>query len=329
MKAKFLRIASIIEYVATFAYAFTTALFYSVSENIYWLFLILGLISLCLGLFTESLIYRAKKDNELSKKDSLALLVVTIISIIDVIPVVLNVLAIINNSEVEEREPTIKEKEVKERKWFKTPSFLVACISLVGIIACSVSGHLFETNGGSVIVKDGTIAKKESDLYLKGQPLNGTEYTIDDPAVKISYTMYKPKKASATNQYPTVFVVPGFTRTKATMAQYAIELSRRGAVVFTIDPGSQGATTHGGYQYDDTTGEYVLDKNGNKIQNTYSVARSGMGYLLPYVYNNIDEFDFINRDEIGLIGHSAGGGDACKLAADLAGSTYEESIVKA
>ena len=112
------------------------------------------------------------------------------------------------------------------------------------------------------------------------------------------------------------------------MAQYAIELSRRGSVVFTIDPGSQGATTYGGYEVDES-GNYVLDDNGNKIQNSYSVARSGMGYLLTYVYNNIDRFDYIDRDSIGLIGHSAGGGDACKLAADFAGDTYEQSIVKA
>jgi len=54
-----------------------------------------------------------------------------------------------------------------------------------------------------------------------------------------------------------------------------------------------------------------------------------MGYLLQYVYNNIDDFDYIDRELIGIIGHSAGGGDATKLAADFAGSTYNDSIVKA
>lgn len=332
MKAKYLRVAAILEYVSTFIYAVTTALFYSVSDNLFWMFLVFGLISLCLGLYSESIINRLQRENRLNKVDFIALIVISVISVIDCLPLLFNLLALLSKRESATKvvlNENYQKEEKKEKKWFVKPSFLVACISLIGIIASSISGSIFETSGGKVIVKDGTITKKESDLYLKNQPLNGTSYTIDDPKVSVAYTMYKPKEASATNQLPVVFVIPGFTRTKATMAQYAIELSRRGTVVFTIDPGSQGATTHGGYEYDDATNEYVLDANGNKIQNGYSVARSGMGYLLPYVYNDIDDFDFIDRDQIGVIGHSAGGGDACKLAADLAGSTYEESIIKA
>ena len=332
MKKKYLRVATIIEYVGAFIYAFITALFFSVRENIYWLFLVLGLLSLCLGLYTESIINRLAKENKLNKVDKIVLIVITVISSIDCLALLFNLLGLLSNSEsktIEVLNENYQEKEKKESKWFKKPCVLVALISLVGIFAFSITASIFESTGGSVVVSDGTITKKESDLYLKDQPLNGTSYTIDDPAVSISYTQYKPVQASATNQLPVVFVVPGFTRTKATMSQYAIELSRRGAVVFTIDPGSQGATTHGGYEYDDATGEYVLDENGKKIQNSYSVARSGMGYLLAYVYNNIDKFDYINRDSIGLIGHSAGGGDACKLAADFAGTAYETSIVKA
>ena len=333
MKAKYLRIAAILEYIFSFIYAVSTALFYSVGDNLYWLFLFMGLLSLCLGLYSESIINRTKEDNKLKKADFIVLIVITVISFfVDVFPFLFNLFAVLNKRESKTKtvfNENYVPKEKKERRWFKQPSVIIAIVSLVGIIACSISGHMFESTNGSVVVKDGTITKKESNKYLKGQPLNGTEYTIDDPAVSVSYTVYKPKGAKATNQYPAVFVVPGFTRTKATMAQYAIELSRRGSVVFTIDPGSQGATTHGGYQYDDATGQYVLDENGKRIQNSYSVARSGMGYLLPYVYNNIDKFDYIDRDRIGLVGHSAGGGDACKLAADLAGTTYDESIVKA
>ena len=336
MKAKYLRVAAILEYVCAFLYALVTALFYSVSNNLYWMFLVFGLLSLCLGLYSESIIYRLRKENKLNKVDFIVLIVITVISAIDCLPLLFNLLTLLSKKESATKvvfNENYQKAEKKERKWFFQPCFLVTCISLLGIIASSVSGSLFESSGGKVFIKDGTITKKESDAYLKDQPLNGTSYTITDPKVSISYTMYKPNEASATNQLPAVFVVPGFTRTKATMAQYAIELSRRGAVVFTIDPGSQGATTHGGYEYDETLndgkGGYVLDPNGNKIQNSYSVARSGMGYLLPYVYNNIDDFDFIDRDQIGLVGHSAGGGDACKLADDLAGDSYEQSIIKA
>lgn len=330
MRAKYLRVAAILEYVFTFLYFFVTALFFSMSNLLYILFLILGLLSLCLGLYTESIINRVKQEPEFNKTDKIVMIVITVLSVIDCVPLVFNLLAFFDKREAKPREPKEEKiREKKQEKWYKTPVVLTAAIALVGTFAFSLVANIFETTGGKVQVKDGTITKVESDQFLKGQPLNGTEYRIDDPDVSISYTVYKPKEASPTNPYPVVFVTPGFTRTKATMSQYAIEMSRRGAVVFTIDPGSQGATTHGGYEYNDETGEYVLDEQGNKIQNSYSVARSGMGYLLGYVYNNVEKFDYIDRDRIGLMGHSAGGGDACKLAADYAGANYNESIVKA
>ena len=332
MKAKYLRIAAVLEYVFTFLYAITTALFFSVSNNLYWMFLAFALVSLSLGLYSESIINRLQKEEKLNKADFIALIVITVLSVLDCIPLLFNLLALLCNKQSKTKvvvNEEYEEKPVKEKKWFQQPAVLISMISLVAIIGLSVSGHMFESTGGTVSVKDYALTKADTDQYNKDQPLNGTSYTIDDPTVSVSYTLYKPNNASASNPLPVTFVVPGFTRTKATMAQYAIELSRRGSVVFTIDPGSQGATTYGGYEVDPVTGEYVLDANGNKIQNSYSVARSGMGYLLQYVYNNIDRFDYIDRDRIGLVGHSAGGGDACKLAADFAGDTYDQSIVKA
>ena len=72
----------------------------------------------------------------------------------------------------------------------------------------SVSG--FETSLGTVKVVDGKVTREESLVYNAGaaNSLNGENYEITDPSVKIAYTMYKPKAASATNPYPTVFVVP-------------------------------------------------------------------------------------------------------------------------
>ena len=332
MKHKYLRTASVFSYIASALYGVITSLFFSLSMNIFWMFLIFGLICLLIGLYSESIIYRLDDNNALIKKDFIALIVITCLSIISPLSFLFNVLTLCNKKDSLTKviyNDEYVEPVKKERKWYQKSCFIVLIVALSGITISSISGHLFETSGGSVIVKDGSISKKESDAYIKGNPLNGVSYTIDDPSVSISYTLYKPKKAASSNPFPVVFVVPGFTRTKATMSQYAIELSRRGNVVFTIDPGSQGSTTYGGYEIDETTGEYVLDSNGNKIQNSYSVARSGLGYLLSYVYNNIDDFDYIDRDRIGVIGHSAGGGDACKLAADFAGETYEQSIIKA
>ena len=332
MKAKYLKVSTIFEYIFTGIYAIVTALFYSVSDNLYWLFLVLMFVSLALGLYSETIKNHLEKENKLNCADKIAMYIITVLSVIDVFALIFNILTLTSNSESKTIvivNENYKEKERGEKPWYKKSNVIVAIVAFVTIIASSISGSLFETSGGKVKVWDGTITKVESDKYNKGQPLNGVSYTIDDPNVSISYSVYKPVNVDPTNPAPAIFVVPGFTRTKATMSQYAIELSKRGSVVFTIDPGSQGSTTYGGYQYDTEKGEYILDENGNKIQNSYSVARSGLGYLLTFVYNNIDEFDYIDRDQIGLIGHSAGGGDTTKLASDFAGDTYEESIVKA
>ena len=51
MKKRLLTAAAVTSYVFAFIYAFVTALFYSVSEPIYWLFLVLMILSVCLGLY--------------------------------------------------------------------------------------------------------------------------------------------------------------------------------------------------------------------------------------------------------------------------------------
>ena len=332
MKRKLLTASAVTSYIFTFIYALVTALFFSVNEKIYWMFLVFMLVSICIGLYNESL-KRAliKNDNKLSKKDNIILIVLTALSIINFPACIFNLLALLHNQEdkyIVSVNPNYKEKEKKEKPLLKSTAFILTAISLVGIILFSIVGNRVETVGGTVSVNDYTLTKADTDEYNRNQPLNGTSYTIDDPTVSISYTVYRPKEATSTNPYPVVFVVPGFTRTKATMSQYAIEFARRGAVVFTIDPGSQGGTTYGGYEADEN-GEYIYDENGQLVQNSYSVARSGVGYLLQYVYNNVERFDYIDRDAIGIVGHSAGGGDAAKLTADFAGDTYESSIIKA
>ena len=331
MKRKFITVSQILEYVFTFLYFFVAALFFSVGEKIYWLFIALGLLSICVGLYTATVKERLLFSTE--KKDKTVFIVITCISIVAFPACVFNLIAFSDKGKVELRSDnsdnnkTVK-KAKEQKQWYKASSFITAIVALLVIIVSSVTGMLFETSGRKVEVTDYTLTAADTHAEFN-TAINGTNYTIDDPTVSVSYTVYKPKDAGATNQLPAVFVVPGFTRTKATMSQYAIELSRRGAVVFTIDPGSQGNTTYGGYEYDYALGEYMLDANGNKIQNSYSVARSGMGYLLQYVYNDIEDFDFINRDAIGLMGHSAGGGDSTKLAADFAGADYGASVVKA
>ena len=331
MQKKLLTTAQVFEYVFTFIHMFICALFFSVRNNIYVMFLVFAVLSLVLGLYTETLKFKmAHKENKCFK---VHLTIITVLSVVSCPACLFNLLGLLNTEESQTLvvvNPNYKPKEKKEHKGFFKPVVIVSIVALALIIVTSIIGNVYETTGGTVEVIEMKLTSEETKVYNEGSDnaLNGVNYSITDPNVSVAYTIYKPKSASPTNPLPVVFVVPGFTRTKSTMTQYAIELSKRGAIVFVIDPGSQGNTTYGGYQVDEN-GEYVLDSTGSKVQNSYSVARSGMGYLMQYVYNDVDDFDYIDRDRIGLIGHSAGGGDSAKLAADFAGKTYEDSIVKA
>ena len=55
--------------------------------------------------------------------------------------------------------------------------------------------------------------------------------------------LFKPITATSKNPAPAVIVVPGFQRSKETLSNVSIELSRRGIVVFNIDPYAQGGSS--------------------------------------------------------------------------------------
>ena len=52
--------------------------------------------------------------------------------------------------------------------------------------------------------------------------------------------LFKPKTATQKKPAPLVIVIPGFQRSKETLSNISIELSRRGIVVISIDPYAQG-----------------------------------------------------------------------------------------
>ena len=316
IKNKLLLAASIVNYSIAFIYAFLTACFYSMSDKLYWLFLVLALLSLWAGLGLDYIRQRLDKVSE--KKYKIIYIVFIALSVVTVCGLALSLVAFLlkNDSPIEEKEKVVKERPKK--KWYKRANFILACSSLLGIFAFSFSAYCFETSGFKVQVSDFTLTKAMTEEYNAGEinKVNGRNYVIEDPMLKFGVTQYVPKAASESNPFPVVFVMPGFTRTKATMAQYAIELSRRGAVVFTLDPGSQGATTAAGYK-----------DNGQEISST--VGCNGLDYLVQYVYNNLERYNYIDRDRIGAVGHSAGGGNVTQLAEHFAGSNYEQSIIKA
>ena len=316
IKNRLLLASSIVNYSIAFIYAILTACFYSVGNNFYWLFLVLGLLSLWSGLGLDYA--RQRLDRLSEKKIRIIYIVFMAISIVSVAGLVLSLVAFLLKDDTPIEEKEIKVVEKPKKKWYQRANFILATSSLLAILLFSFSGYCFETSGFTVDVSDFTLTKAMTEEYNAGEvnKLNGHNYVIESDMLSFGVSQYVPKKASEENPYPVVFVMPGFTRTKATMAQYAIELSRRGFVVFTLDPGCQGTTTAAGYT-----------DEGDMISST--VGCNGLNYLVQYVYNNLETYNYIDRDRIGAVGHSAGGGNVCQLAENFAGSSYEESVIKA
>ena len=215
------------------------------------MFILFGIISLYSGIESSSEIHLLPMDEKGKKRQ----LINTCASVIPLLSLLFNILALTYNREdkyITTLNPKYEEwkpKAEENTKFYKKPSFFVAIISFALILIAGLSGHLFETSGGTVAVNDFTLNKQMTEVYCDTE-LNGNTHVIEDKNLTYGVTLYKPKAASSTNKAPVIVVMPGFTRTKATMSQYCIEFSKRGAVVFCIDPGCQGATTASGYDED-------------------------------------------------------------------------------
>ncbi len=320
LKGKLLNAAAICLYVFTAIWFVVTACFFALSDNLYWLFLIFALISLYDGFVITSVREKMTGVN-LERKENTKLLVCWILSIVCIPAFILNAIAYFRKTEDEvvirsnvavEATAGGEEEKPAKKPFYKAKCFITTCVALGVILISAFSAMCFETSGFSVKVSDFTLTREMTLSYNEGK-IHDKQYVIplaktDDGKeheTTYSVTMYVPASATEENPAATVFVLPGFTRTKATMAQYCIELSRRGAVVFCSDPGGQGATT----------------------ENSTSGA-NGLEYLVQYVYNNSDDFKFCDKNRFGAVGHSAGGGNACTVASDMAGSSYADSVIK-
>jgi MFS family permease len=107
--------------------------------------------------------------------------------------------------------------------------------------------------------------------------------------------LYKPKSATAETPAPLVVVVPGFQRSKETLSNVSIELSRRGIVVIAIDPYAQGGSSSSMSRRAATTEGY------------------GMFALVDYAFET-DNLNYVDKNRIGATGHSAGGNAAIRGA---------------
>ncbi len=314
--------AEICLYVGTFMWFFIAACAFALSDKLYYLYTALGILCICTGLCGSTI--RARLTSEgFSDKDKKRFIACMVLSVAFFPATVLYAVGFFKNfadkeevvAEQSASNELAAESPVKtEKPLFKKKSFIVSVICVCTVLFSCFSAMLFETSAFGVKVEDFTLTQEMTVKY-NTEKLNGVSWVIQSPSLSYTVTEYKPKTASKENPAPVVFVMPGFTRTRTTMAQYAIEYSRRGAVVFVIDPGCQGGTTFSGYKED-----------GSMISST--VGANGLDYLVQYVYANTDKYDYVDRQRFGAVGHSAGGGNVADVAEEFAGYNYGDSVIK-
>lgn len=142
------------------------------------------------------------------------------------------------------------------------------CIALALCLISSVGAWLIQTSGGTVTVRDFSI------------PTSNGRY--------LSITLYKPDSATAETPAPLVIASPGTYNTKEMQDVAGVELSRRGMVVITFDPYFHGHSSPAEDPY--TVMPYSL--SGGQIE------------LVEYAYSMLD---YVDKDRIGVTGHSMGG----------------------
>ena len=144
---------------------------------------------------------------------------------------------------------------------------LIAIALILVMISC-IGASLIQTGGGKITVTDTRIPMPNGET--------------------LRVLIHRPATATKDNPAPCVIVSHGYHATLETQDITSIELARRGFVVFNMDTYSAGDSSG-------TVEEYGYNRTYNGL---------GMLQLVDYVYNNID---YIDRDRIGITGHSTGG----------------------
>ncbi|RCX07349.1 alpha/beta hydrolase family protein DUF1100 [Anaerobacterium chartisolvens] len=137
------------------------------------------------------------------------------------------------------------------------------CIALALCLISMIASNLLLTSGKKVKINDLNIA------IPSGETIRVYEY--------------RPDTATKNNPAPAVVFSHGNDSTLQTHQDYALELARRGFVVFALDITSAG--------------------HSSQVQDASTIG-FGMYDLVNYVYYNLD---YINNKKIGIAGYSKGG----------------------
>ena len=161
--------------------------------------------------------------------------------------------------------------------------FLIVCLAVIFLSSFIASG--IQSDGWTVEVTD---LRDETNTGTKDvvTVVDDVE-TVKTETIKgkvVSGILFKPKVASADNPLPAVVLTHGYLNNREMQLQNAIELARRGFVVLTVD--REG---HGNYENSGSTSALM--------------ATNGLYDSAKYVYN----LDYVDKDKIGISGHSMGG----------------------
>ena len=176
--------------------------------------------------------------------------------------------------------------------------FLAVCILVIflsGFIASAI-----QSDGWQIEVTDLRNAENEGTITV-----NGAENEVE--GLVVSGILFKPKDASADNPLPAVVLTHGYLNNREMQLQNAIELARRGFVVLTVD--REG---HGNYE--------------NSGDQSAMMATSGLYDSAKYLYN----LDYVDKDRIGISGHSMGGyTTAMTLLEDMGTGIVSAGLIQA
>lgn len=170
----------------------------------------------------------------------------------------------------------------------------------------------------------------------------------------VAYKLYIPEAATAVNRAPGVLLLHGYQNDHETSAAYAMELSRRGAVVLAIDEYGHGDTPipmrERGWTDHKVTVSYGNDSESDKtyvmisgplrykvlmnfstltfFNDRYSkgsdgseVADSSMGGIAAYAY--LASLPYVDNTRLGISGHSMGTWASWSVAAAYSGAVDE------
>lgn len=114
-------------------------------------------------------------------------------------------------------------------KWWKEKSKRLLAVSVILMLVSMTAAGLLQTDFGKVTVKD---IRTETDAGLT-----------------LSGLLYVPDSATAETPAPAVVVVHGWWKTRESQSSTAMELARRGFVVFNIDMYGHGNSSNEKFKF--------------------------------------------------------------------------------